>query len=104
MEIKIYSEVEVDKDFEEYVKGKIEKLKKFIFNDGSMHFSIKKEGHQYSSELNIHSKHINVFVKEQEEDINKSVEKLFDRTKRKLRQVHDKIIDKSHKSDNNIPL
>lgn len=97
METKIYFEVQIDKNLEEHIKEKIEKLEKFVFNEGTVSFYIKREGHQYTSEIDIHSKHINIFMKEQDEDIKESIEKLFDRTKRKLRQVHDKIIDKSHK-------
>jgi len=100
MEIKIYSEVQIDKNLEEHIKKKIEKLEKFVFNEGTISFYIKKEGHQYTSEINIHSKHINIFMKEQAENIKESVETLFDRIKRKLRQAHDKIIDRSHKKTN----
>jgi len=97
MEIRIHSAVEIDKRFEEYVKSKVEKLKKFIFDEGIAEIHIKKEGPMYVSEINLHTKHFTIFLKEKDNDIIKSIEVLFDRAKRKLRKTHDKIVDKPHK-------
>jgi len=97
MKINIHLNVEIDKNFEEYLNKKIEKLEKFIFDDGNVEFFIKKEGPFYVSEIDIHTKNHIIFLKEKESDIVKSVDFLIDRTKRKLRQLHDKIVDKNKK-------
>ncbi len=97
MEIKFYSEVRVDKTFEEYVKEKVAKLGKFIFDEGKAEVYIKKEGPLFVSEITIHSRPINVFLKEKAESLNESIEELLNKVKTTLRKTHDKIIDKSHK-------
>jgi len=97
MEIKIYSEVPIDKNFEEYLKTKVEKLKKFIFDEGKVNIYIRKERAEYISEISVHSKHMMIFLKEKENDLNKSLNKLFDKIKMQLKKKHDKIIDISHK-------
>ncbi|MFN4227345.1 MAG: HPF/RaiA family ribosome-associated protein [Candidatus Ratteibacteria bacterium] len=94
MDIKIHSEVQINKEYEEYIKEKIEKLKKFVLNDGYVEFHIKKDGPLYLTEIYLHSKNIKVFLKEKSNDINKSVETLLDKTKIKLRKLHDKIVNK----------
>ena len=40
----------------------------------------------------------NVFLKEADNDLNKSVEKLFDKTKRQVRKIHDKVVTRSIKT------
>ncbi len=97
MDIRIYSAVELDKHFEEYIISKFERLKKFIFDEGVAEFYIKKEGPMYISEIRIHSKNNNVFLKEKDADMNKSVEILFDRVKRKVTKLHDRVVDRPYK-------
>ncbi|MGI6596087.1 MAG: ribosome-associated translation inhibitor RaiA [Elusimicrobia bacterium] len=97
MEIKIHSAVPIDKNFEEYIKNKFGRLKKFLFDEGSADFHIKKEGAVHICIINIHSKGYNVFLKEADNDLNKSVEKLFDKTKRQVRKMHDKVVTKVYK-------
>jgi ribosomal subunit interface protein len=97
MEIKIHSAVQIDKQFEDYVAAKAEKLRRFIFDEGTAELYIKKEGPEYISEISIHTKHFTIFLKEVGNDLNSSIEILFDKAKIKLRKTHDKIIDKSHK-------
>ncbi len=97
MEITVHSvHVPIDKEFEEYIKKKIEKLRKFIFDEGKAEFIIKKEGHRYISEIAVHSKHFTVFVKENSNSLNESVEILFNKAKKKLRRLHEKVIDRNH--------
>ncbi|RKY32611.1 MAG: ribosome-associated translation inhibitor RaiA [Candidatus Omnitrophota bacterium] len=92
MEIIVNSvHVKIDKKFEEYIKKKIEKLKKFIFDEGEAKFILKKEGDQYISELSLHTKYFDVFVKENSENLNESVEILFNKAKKKLRRLHEKV-------------
>lgn len=97
MDIRIHSTVQIDKNFEEYVRDKFDRLEKFIFNEGTADLHIKKEGPFYVSEIKLLSKHHELFLKEQNNDLNKSVEILFDRTKRQVRKMHDKIVDRPHK-------
>jgi len=98
MDIRIYSAVEIDRHFEEYIKDKFDRLKKFIFNsEGTAELHIKKEGPMYISEIKIHSMHTDIFLKEKDNDINKSVEILFDRAKRQVRKIHDKMVDRPHR-------
>jgi len=97
MEIRIYSAVELDRSFEEYITGKFERLEKFIFDEGVAEFHIKKEGPMYISEIRIHSKNTNIFLKEKDADINKSVEILFDRAKRQVTKLHDKVVERPHR-------
>lgn len=94
MEIKIHSEVQIDKNFENYIREKIEKFKKFIFDEGYVEFHIKKDGPLFLTEIYLHSKNISIFLKEKDNDLNKSVEILLDRVKRKLVKTHDKIVNK----------
>ena len=94
MKIKFHSEVKIDKNFEDYIKEKIERLKKFMFDEGNVEFYIKKDGPLFFSEIFIHTKNLKIFLKEKDNDLNKSVEILLDRTKEKLRKVHDKIVNK----------
>ncbi|MCM8785132.1 MAG: HPF/RaiA family ribosome-associated protein [Candidatus Omnitrophica bacterium] len=94
MDIKIYSEVQINKEFEEYIREKIEKLKKFVLDEGYVEFYIKKDGPLYLTEIYLHSKNIKIFLKEKNNDMNKSVEILLDKTKVKLRKLHDKIVNK----------
>ncbi|MCM8817954.1 MAG: HPF/RaiA family ribosome-associated protein [Candidatus Omnitrophica bacterium] len=94
MDIKIYSEVKIDKLFENYIKEKIEKLQKFIFDSGYAEFYIKKDGSIFLTEIYLHSKNLKVFLKEKNKDLNKSVEILLDRTKEKVRKTHEKIVNK----------
>ncbi|MCS7180941.1 MAG: HPF/RaiA family ribosome-associated protein [bacterium] len=94
MEIKIYSEVKINKEYEEYIKEKIEKLKRFIFDNGYVEFYIKKDGPIFLIEIYLHSKNIKVFLKEKNNEMNKGVEILLDKTKVKLRKLHDKIVNK----------
>jgi len=51
----------------------------------------------YISEIRIHSKNNNVFLKEKDADMNKSVEILFDRVKRKVTKLHDRVVDRPYK-------
>jgi ribosomal subunit interface protein len=97
MDIKIHSAVTIDKNFEDYVKEKFEKLRKFIFDEGTAELHIKKEGPLYTSEIKIHSKRFNIFLKEQDNDLNKSVEILLDRTRRQARKLHDRVVDRPYK-------
>lgn len=92
MEIKIHSAVTIDRNFEDYIREKFDKIRKFLFDDGSAEFHIKKEGPVYISEIRIHSKSYNIFLKEEDNDINKSVEILFDRTKEQARKLHSKVV------------
>lgn len=94
MDIKIHSEVKIDKLFEDYIKEKIEKLKKFIFDSGYAEFHIKKDGTMFLTEIYLHSKNLKIFLKEKNKDLNKSVEILMDRTKEKVRKTHEKIVNK----------
>ena len=94
MDIKIHSEVKINKEFKNYIKEKIEKLKKFVFDEGYVEFYIKKDGPLFLTEIYFHSKNIKIFLKEKDNDINKSVENLLDKTKVKLRKLHDKIVNK----------
>lgn len=94
MNIKIHSEVKIDRNFEDYLKEKIEKLKKFMFDDGSVEFYIKKDGPFFLSEIFLHTKNLKIFLKERDNDLNKSVEILLDRAKEKLRKTHNKIVKK----------
>jgi ribosomal subunit interface protein len=94
MNIKFHSEVKIDKNFEDYIKEKIEKFKKFMFDDGSVEFYIKKDGPLFLSEIFIHTKNLKIFLKERDNDLNKSVEILLDRAKEKIRKSHDKIVNK----------
>ncbi len=94
MNIKIYSEVKIDKIFEDYIKKKIEKFQKFIFDDGYTEFYIKKDGPMFLTEIYLHSKNFKVFLKESDGDLNKSVENLLDRTKKKIRRLHEKVVNK----------
>lgn len=97
MEIRIHAAVPIDRNFEEYIKEKFNRLEKFIFDEGTADLHIKKEGPFYVSEITIHSRQHSMFIKEQDNDLNKSVEILFDRTKRQARKMHDKIVDRPHK-------
>ncbi|MDD3725580.1 MAG: ribosome-associated translation inhibitor RaiA [Candidatus Ratteibacteria bacterium] len=97
MDIRIYSAVPIDKNFEEYIRDKFTRLKKFLFDEGSAEFHIKREGATYISEIKIHSKGYNIFLKEKDNDINKSVENLFDRVKEQVRKTHDKVVAKKYK-------
>ena len=98
MEIIVHSvHVKIDAAFEEYVRAKIQKLRKFMFDEGRAEFIVKREGPQYVTEISIHTKHSSVFLKEKSENLNKSVELLMDKTKKKLRRLHEKVIDKSLK-------
>ncbi len=94
MNIKIHSEVKIDKLFEDYIKEKIEKFQKFIFDDGYAEFHIKKDGAMFLTEIYLHSKNLKIFLKERDNDLNKSVEILLDRTKEKIRKLHEKIVNK----------
>lgn len=95
MNIKIHSEVKIDKEYEDYIKEKIEKLKKFMFDDsGYVEFYIKKDGPLFLTEIYLHVKNFKIFLKEKGNDLNRSVEVLLDRTKTKLRKTHDRIINK----------
>jgi len=94
MEIRIHTSVPIDRNFEEYIKEKFDRLEKFIFDEGTAELHIKKEGPFYVSEISIYSKHHSMFIKEQDNDLNKSVEILFDRAKRQVRKMHDRIIDR----------
>jgi len=94
MNIKIHSEVKIDRNFEDYLKEKIEKFKKFMFDDGSVEFYIKKDGPFFLSEIFLHTKNLKIFLKERDNDLNKSVEILLDRAKEKLRKTHSKIVKK----------
>lgn len=95
MDIRIHSAVELDKRFEEYIKEKFERLEKFIFDEGNAEFHIKKEGPMFISEIRIHSKNNDIFLKEKDNDLNKSVEILFDRAKRQVTKLHDKAVDRT---------
>ncbi|MCX8082673.1 MAG: HPF/RaiA family ribosome-associated protein [bacterium] len=97
MEIKIHSAVPIDKGFEEYIRDKFERLRKFLFDEGHAEFHIKKEGAIYISEIKIHSKSYNIFLKDEDNDMNRSVEKLFDRAKMQTRKMHDKVVAKNYK-------
>ena len=97
MEIRMFSAVHLDPAFREYLEAKIEKLGKFIFDEGSAEFHLKKEGPQFISELRIHSKHQTLFIKEQAADLNGSVELLLDRAKNKLRKTHERVIERSRR-------
>jgi len=94
MDIKFHSEVKIDKNFENYIKEKIEKFKKFMFDDGNVEFYIKKDGPLFMTEIFLHTKSLKIFLKEKDNDLNKSVEILLDRAKEKLRKAHDKIVNK----------
>ncbi len=94
MDIKIHSEVQINKEFEEYIREKIERFKKFFLDEGYVEFYIKKDGPLYLTEIYLHSKNIKIFLKERDNDMNKSVEILLDKTKIKLRKLHDKIVNK----------
>jgi ribosomal subunit interface protein len=94
MHIKFHSEVKIDKNFEDYIKEKIERFKKFMFDDGNVEFYIKKDGPLFLSEIFIHTKNLKIFLKEKDNDLNKSVEILLDRAKEKMRKVHDKTVNK----------
>ncbi len=96
MNIKIHSKLEINHQFQDYIKEKIQKLQKFIFDEGSVEFYIKKDGPFYISEVNLHTKSFTIFLKEKEHDLNKCVELLIDKLKTKLSKIHDKIIDKTH--------
>lgn len=97
MKVNIHSSVEIDSAFQEYLNKKIEKLEKFIFDEGNAEIFIKKEGPFFVSEIDIHTKNHMIFLKEKDDDLAKSIDLLIDRTKRKLRQLHDKIVDKNRK-------
>jgi ribosomal subunit interface protein len=97
MEIKIHSAVIIDKNFEEYIKNKFGKLKKFLFDEGNAELHIKKEGPMYVGEIKVHSKSYDVFVKEKNTDLNKSMEGLFDKAKRQASKIHDKVVNRPHK-------
>jgi ribosomal subunit interface protein len=94
MEIKLHSETKIDKNFENYIKEKIEKLRKFMLDDGKVEFYIKKDGPIFLSEIFIHTKSLKIFLKEKDNNLNKSIEILIDRAKEKLRKSHDKIVNK----------
>ncbi|MCM8771649.1 MAG: HPF/RaiA family ribosome-associated protein [Candidatus Omnitrophica bacterium] len=94
MDIKIHSEVKIDKVFEDYIKEKIEKLQKFIFDNGYVEFHIRKDGSLFLTEFYLHSKNLKVFLTEKSNDLNRSVEILLDRAKEKVRKLHDKIVNK----------
>ncbi|MGC8976231.1 MAG: HPF/RaiA family ribosome-associated protein [Candidatus Ratteibacteria bacterium] len=95
MDIKFHSEVMIEKTYEDYIKKKIEKLKKFMLdNSGHVEFYIKKDGPLYLAEIYLHTKNFRIFLKEKENDLNGTVEKLLDKTKIKLAKTHDKIINK----------
>jgi ribosomal subunit interface protein len=94
MEILINSTVEIDKTFKDYLKDKLETMSKFLFDQGRAEVFIKKEGPMFISEINIHSKHSNIFLKEQDNDLNKSLEILMDRLRRNLSKLHDKKVDR----------
>lgn len=96
MEIKIHSAVEIENKFKEYIEEKFSRLSKFIFDKGQAELYIKKEGPLYLSEIKITIKNSTIFLKESDDDLNKSIEILYDRTKRQLRKLHDKITDKLH--------
>lgn len=94
MEIKIHTEVKIDKIFEDYIKEKIAKFQKFLFDSGYVELHIRKEGPMYLTEIYLHSKNLKIFLKEMENDLNKCVEILLDKTKGKLIKMHDKIVHK----------
>lgn len=96
MEKKIHSLVQIDARFEAHVREKMDKLEKFLFEDGRMEVYIKKEGPEFLSEMTVRSKNLNLFVKESSPDLNASVEGLFDKAKAGVAKAHDRIIDRSH--------
>ncbi len=95
MEIIIHSSVTIDKKFEGYIIDKFAKLGKFLAEKSDADIYIKKEGPAFISEIRIKSKNVDIFLKEEDDDINKSIELLFDRSKRQLRKEHDKRVDKT---------
>ncbi len=97
MEIRVYASIPIDKSFEEYIRNKFARLDKFIFKDGTIELNINKEGPFYVSKANINSGQHNLFIREENNDLNKSIENLFDRTKRQVRKLHDKIVDRPHR-------
>ncbi len=97
MGINIHSVVIIDKNFKEYIKDKFEKLEKFIFDSGNLDLYIRKEGPFYISEIKIRFKGHDVFLKEKNSDLNKSIEILFDRAKRQVRKMHDQVVNRPHK-------
>jgi len=97
MEIKLHAGIHIDKTFEEYLTAKIEKLGRFMFDEGKVELYLKREGPEYISEMTVHTKHFTFFLKEQADNLTGSVETLLDKMKVKLQKTHDKIIEKSHK-------
>ncbi len=96
MDIKIHSAVEIDEKFREYINEKFGKLGKFIFGKGQAELYIKKEGHMFLSEIKITSKNPTIFIEEKNDDLNTGIEILYDRAKRQLRKLHDKITEIPH--------
>jgi len=96
MDIKIHSAVAIDDKFKEYIEEKFNRLSKFVFDKGQGEIYIKKEGPLYLTEIKIMIKNSTTFIKEQDDDLNKSIEILYDRTKRQLRKLHDKMTERPH--------
>ena len=97
MKINIHSNIELDDKFQEYLNKKVEKLEKFIFDEGNADIYIKKDGPFYISEIDIKTKKHTIFLKEKEKNISKCIDLLITKTKRKLTQLHDIVIDRSKK-------
>jgi len=96
MDVKIHSAVDIDAKFKEYIEEKFGRLSKFIFDKGQTEIYIRKEGPLFLTEIKVVVKNSTIFIKEEDNDINKSIEVLYDRAKSQLRKLHDKITDKPH--------
>lgn len=96
MDIKIYSNIEIDSRFKEYIEDKFSRLDKFVFDRCQAEIYIKKEGHLFLTEIKVMVKNSTIFIKKKADDLNKSIEILYDKTKRQLRKLHDKTTKKTY--------
>ena len=98
MEIRLFTTVRLDTGFREHIQEKISRLSRFLFDEGTADFSIKKEGPEYVAELRIRSKRLSLFLKESSPDLSGSTELLLDKAKNLLRKEHERVIKRSHRA------
>ncbi|MFA5645174.1 MAG: HPF/RaiA family ribosome-associated protein [Candidatus Ratteibacteria bacterium] len=89
--------VKVDRNFEEFAEKKFARCEKFFFNEPSITLTVKMEGDLYVVVANAKSKNGTIFVKEEGNDLNESVERLVKKLKNQAIKTHDKKVDMSHK-------
>jgi len=93
--------VKVDRNFEAFAREKFERCEKFFFSEPTITLIIKQEGDVYLVEAKAQSKHGTVFVKVEDEDLNRGVEMLVRKLKNQIIRIHEKKVEMSHKPQEN---